>query len=307
MLLSTLEEIENKQQSSHCDKSAIEINKKIEANKLQLLINDTQFTLRQCCPVFLFQARVGQFLGTLSVQEMMKVFTLSRQAQNYFHYKTIFAMPFFNELSAKAQNYLIVENKHTCFSVNSSFYFFGHNGNTAIEQETQTGLMTGLVDFIVKDAPFARSLPDTKYDEYFRPPWASSRELEQKHRFILKETGNSLQDVGYIGYILLYALALFNAPQGKLLQWDLPHKDREIIETAQSNLETLYSRFLRDKVGWKKASHRYLNQKYLLDQLHECMLIYTMENLQLNELSNSNTVNPLDAMPAEENKSLTAI
>ena len=35
-------------------------------------------------------------------------------------------------------------------------------------QETQTGLMTGLVDFIVKDAPFARSLPDTKYDEYFR-------------------------------------------------------------------------------------------------------------------------------------------
>ena len=36
---------------------------------------------------------------------------------------------------------------------------------------------------------------------------------------------------------------------------------------AQSNLETLYSRFLRDKVGWKKASHRYLNQKYLLDQV----------------------------------------
>ena len=95
---------------------------------------------------------------------------------------------------------------------------------------------------------------------------------------------------------------------------------------AQSNLETLYSRFLRDKVGWKKASHRYLNQKYLLDQvilpwsvescnthlwlaeqLHECMLIYTMENLQLNELSNSNTMNPLEAIPAEEYKSLTAI
>ena len=65
---------------------------------------------------------------------------------------------------------------------------------------------------------------------------------------------------------------------------------------AQSNLETLYSRFLRDKVGWKKASHRYLNQKYLLAQLHECMLIYTMENLQIDELSNSNKNNPLEAM-----------
>ena len=93
MLLSTLEEIENKQQSSHCDKSAIEINKKIEVNKvdgemtvvgcegslnvlkepimrlteeetnrLQLLINDTQFTLRQCCPVFLFQADMGEMI-----------------------------------------------------------------------------------------------------------------------------------------------------------------------------------------------------------------------------------------------------
>jgi len=103
-------------------------------------------------------------------------------------------------------------------------------------------------------------------------------------------------DVGYIGYILLYALALFNAPLEKLLQWNLPLKDREIIETAQSNLETLYSRFLRDKVGWKKASHRYLNQKYLLAQLHECMLIYTMENLQIDELSNSNKNNPLEAM-----------
>ena len=93
ILLSTLEEIENKQQSSHSDKSAIKINEKIELNKvdeemmvvegegslnvlkepimrlteeetnrLQLLINDTQFTLRQCCPVFLFQADMGAMI-----------------------------------------------------------------------------------------------------------------------------------------------------------------------------------------------------------------------------------------------------
>ena len=35
-------------------------------------------------------------------------------------------------------------------------------------QETQTGLMTGLVDFILKNAPFAKALPDAKYDDYFR-------------------------------------------------------------------------------------------------------------------------------------------
>ena len=74
---------------------------------------------------------------------------------------------------------------HTLFSVNSSYYFFGHNGTTAIEQvtqnplvpdltastllqETQTGLRTGLVDFILKNAPFAKALPDAKYDDYFR-------------------------------------------------------------------------------------------------------------------------------------------
>ena len=96
MLLSTLEEIENKQQSSHSDKSAIEINEKLELNKvdeemivmegegslnvlkepsmrlteeetnrLQLLINDTQFTLRKCCPVFLFQADMGEMIDVL--------------------------------------------------------------------------------------------------------------------------------------------------------------------------------------------------------------------------------------------------
>ena len=84
----------------------------------------------------------------------------------------------------RAQNHLIIQNMHTCFSVNSSYYFFGHNGTTAIEQvtenpsllgltanmlqETQTGLMTGLVDFILKNAPFAKALPDAKYDDYFR-------------------------------------------------------------------------------------------------------------------------------------------
>ena len=71
------------------------------APRLQMLINDTQFTLKNCCPVFLYQARVGLFMGTLSLEDMLKVFSTSRQCQNFFHYRTMISMPFFNELTTK--------------------------------------------------------------------------------------------------------------------------------------------------------------------------------------------------------------
>ena len=35
-------------------------------------------------------------------------------------------------------------------------------------QELQTGLDTGLIDFIRVNAPFAMSIPAAKYDEYYR-------------------------------------------------------------------------------------------------------------------------------------------
>ena len=102
ILLSTLEEIENKQQSRNSDKSDIDINEKIEFNKvdgemtvaegegslnvlkepimrlteeetnrLQLLINDTQFTLRKCCPVFLFQADMAAMIDVFILRKTL--------------------------------------------------------------------------------------------------------------------------------------------------------------------------------------------------------------------------------------------
>ena len=56
--------------------------------------------------------------------------------------------------------------------------------------------------------------------------------------------------------------------------------------------ETIYVRLLKHKVGWKKATLNMFNQKFILDQLNEVMLINTMENLQLNDFSNSQTVLP---------------
>ena len=74
-------------------------------------------------------------------------------------------------------------------------------------------------------------------------------------------------------------------------------RDYEVIKMAQKNLNTIYTRFLKDTVGWKRASDSYLNQKYLMEQIHECMLIVTMENLLLNELSNSSYLDPLSEAP----------
>ena len=58
-------------------------------------------------------------------------------------------------------------------------------------------------------------------------------------------------------------------------------------------LDTIYVRLLKHNIGWKRATHRIFNQKYVMDQMNQVMLINTMENLQLNDFSNSQTVNPL--------------
>ena len=49
----------------------------------------------------LYQARVGQFLGTLSMEDMLDVFETSRKAQNFFHYTAMTSMVGFNELTTR--------------------------------------------------------------------------------------------------------------------------------------------------------------------------------------------------------------
>ena len=56
--------------------------------------------------------------------------------------------------------------------------------------------------------------------------------------------------------------------------------------------DTIYVRLLKHKVGWKKATLKMFDQKFIMEQLKEVMLINTMENLQLNDFSNSQTVHP---------------
>ena len=64
---------------------------------------------------------------------------------------------------------------------------------------------------------------------------------------------------------------------------------------ARIFLDTMYMRYLKHKIGWKKASQQIFNQRYIMEQMNEVMIIHTMENLQLaSDLSNSQLLDPTD-------------
>ena len=62
-----------------------------------------------------------------------------------------------------------------------------------VGQEEETGILTGLADYVRAQAPHALGMPSDDYDHYYKPPWATSRDLEQKHRDISQEIGISLK------------------------------------------------------------------------------------------------------------------
>ena len=49
----------------------------------------------------LFQARVENFLGTIVWDEMFNIFSVSREAQNFWHYLAMSSMPDFNLLTSR--------------------------------------------------------------------------------------------------------------------------------------------------------------------------------------------------------------
>ena len=96
-----------------------------------------------------------------------------------------------------------------------------------------------------------------------------------------------------MGYILLYSIQLFTVTDKTLQEWNINPRDFQVIKMAQRNLATLYTRFLKEKIGFERAADYFYHQKYFMEKIHEIMLIVTMENLHLNELSNSTYLNPL--------------
>ena len=116
-------------------------------------------------------------------------------------------------------------------------------------------------------------MPSDEYDHYYKPPWATSRALEQKHRDISQEIGISLKgkrghsirlaksldfvqtsseiifwetsktkvdnifvllDVGVLAYILLYSLTLYNVSDETLGDWKTVDRDRKKIKNVRN-------------------------------------------------------------------------
>ena len=56
----------------------------------------------------------------------------------------------------------------SCFALNCSMYFYGHSAATSIEQEEQTGIITGLGAYIMANYPAAKDMPPALYESYYR-------------------------------------------------------------------------------------------------------------------------------------------
>ena len=53
----------------------------------------------------------------------------------------------------------------------------------------------------------------------------------------------------------------------------------------------MYKRYTKHLLGWKKASRTRINQRFLLNQMEECVQIFSMKNLHLNDLTDCKSVN----------------
>ena len=143
-----------------------------------------------------------------------------------------------------------MENMQMCYVLTMSYYFFGHQATTAVGQEEQTGIVTGLGDFIRSSAPVALSMPPALYEDYYRSPWATSTHFEQRHQNISEDIGHSLRgeisddsrsgeveylylDIGILGYIVMYSLTLYNVSDEAFQQWKTPDKDIAAIKNVR--------------------------------------------------------------------------
>ena len=79
-------------------------------------------------------------------------------------------------------------------------------------QEEETGFITGLGDYIRANAPYARDMGPARYDDYYKAPWATSREFEERHKRISAEVGASLKGSSCCLRQKSYAIKLGQSP-----------------------------------------------------------------------------------------------
>lgn len=235
----------------------------------------------------LFEARVRCHFGTSPMDELLLIVSGGRKIQNNYHYLTMFTIPFFSQLSNRSQNFLMKKNSTLCFSLNMAHFYFGHTAQTAIDQERLTGLDTGLGDYIRTQASAAAGMGAAVYENHFIAPWATSREHEAIHKKASKIIGETTKELDVCAYLLLYGIALYNIQDNLLSILNIPEQEVSMIKKAQNYLSLLYSRYCQHLVGPVKSSEPRMNQHFILAQLEKCELVYSRENLHLDDLSDS--------------------
>jgi len=244
----------------------------------------------------LLAARVANFLGKLSTEQMMTVFATGRKAQNYYHYLSMTNSAYFDMLTTNTQRKLMHQKTLICYSLNVALWFFGHNATTAMGQEDSTGMDTGMKDYLTVNHPdLLDKLTPNYYDEIFVVPWATNREVEETHKDLLQSVGKTLKALDFNGYLLLYGICLYTIDSQTLSSMNVPQHDEEVIRKAEAYFSLMYRRYLKQMVGWKRAMEVQLNQRCLIEKLQKAVTISSRNNLHCNDLSDYSTINAVDA------------
>eukprot|EP00092_Neocalanus_flemingeri_P027686 GFUD01030051.1.p1 GENE.GFUD01030051.1~~GFUD01030051.1.p1 ORF type:complete len:877 (+),score=166.00 GFUD01030051.1:322-2952(+) len=216
-----------------------------------------------------YQAVIDNWAGEITHCAMLEIIAKGKARQAYMHILIMSNLPYFQDLSSRAQRWLMKSAAAVGMELMTAVFFFAHNSETIIEQAETCGLATNFKKYIETKAPYALKMPARSYESLYKSPWAETIEDEIRHRRGQQLVGESLKGKDPRIMPLLYALAFYAVSENDIAEMDLPETDKTTIKKAQEHLGVIYRRFLKQQHGWKAATGYALSHIYYLSVLKE--------------------------------------